>query len=180
MRRMRYALHWKSTIFTLKTSKLTWMKQREVRKTFDWISVNCVAGMQLRSKAAVLAFVSRTIFYFYRFVVIGSMERCCLCDMPLLTRQFYVFPCQHSFHADCLVDRVDIMVYLAYSDFCPFYLTSHDRRLQNTSTLARFDVYWTCKNSYQKNSALNTVNSSHLGSIQQLTSSYMLLETSRA
>ncbi|KAM3584072.1 tethering complex subunit [Umbelopsis sp. WA50703] len=41
-----------------------------------------------------------------RFVVIGSMERCCLCDMPLLTRQFYVFPCQHSFHADCLVDRI--------------------------------------------------------------------------
>ncbi|GAB5585428.1 tethering complex subunit [Umbelopsis nana] len=41
-----------------------------------------------------------------RFAVIGSLEKCCLCDLPLLTRQFYVFPCQHSFHADCLVDRI--------------------------------------------------------------------------
>ncbi|KAG2188073.1 hypothetical protein INT44_000824 [Umbelopsis vinacea] len=41
-----------------------------------------------------------------RFAIIGSLEKCNICDLPLLTRQFYVFPCQHSFHADCLVDRI--------------------------------------------------------------------------
>lgn len=31
---------------------------------------------------------------------------CCLCEYPLLTRQFYVFPCNHEYHADCLRNRV--------------------------------------------------------------------------
>ncbi|OJA16138.1 hypothetical protein AZE42_00083 [Rhizopogon vesiculosus] len=38
-----------------------------------------------------------------RFVTIDSGERCSVCSQPLLTRQFYVFPCQHTFHADCLI-----------------------------------------------------------------------------
>jgi len=38
-----------------------------------------------------------------RFVTIDAGERCSSCGNALLTRQFYVFPCQHTFHADCLV-----------------------------------------------------------------------------
>jgi hypothetical protein len=38
-----------------------------------------------------------------RFVTIDAGERCSVCSQPLLTRQFYVFPCQHTFHADCLI-----------------------------------------------------------------------------
>ncbi|TFY65613.1 hypothetical protein EVG20_g5479 [Dentipellis fragilis] len=38
-----------------------------------------------------------------RFVTIDAGEKCSVCSQPLLTRQFYVFPCQHSFHADCLI-----------------------------------------------------------------------------
>lgn len=38
-----------------------------------------------------------------RFVTIDAGERCSVCLQPLLTRQFYVFPCQHTFHADCLI-----------------------------------------------------------------------------
>jgi len=38
-----------------------------------------------------------------RFSIVASTERCTVCDYPLLTRQFYIFPCQHSFHADCLI-----------------------------------------------------------------------------
>ena len=41
-----------------------------------------------------------------RFVVIDSGERCTVCSFPLLSRQFYVFPCQHSFHVDCLIGLV--------------------------------------------------------------------------
>ena len=45
-----------------------------------------------------------------RFVVIDSGERCSVCGTSLLTRQFYVFPCQHTLHADCLIGLVSKMV----------------------------------------------------------------------
>ncbi|KAL6310046.1 Pep3/Vps18/deep orange family-domain-containing protein [Sparassis latifolia] len=38
-----------------------------------------------------------------RFVTIDATEKCSVCGFPLLARQFYVFPCQHTFHADCLI-----------------------------------------------------------------------------
>ncbi|KAH8918945.1 hypothetical protein BT69DRAFT_1267230 [Atractiella rhizophila] len=41
-----------------------------------------------------------------RFVVLDEGEKCSSCGKGLLTRQFYVFPCQHGFHADCLVEEV--------------------------------------------------------------------------
>jgi hypothetical protein len=41
-----------------------------------------------------------------RFVVVDAAEKCASCGQPLLTRQFYVFPCQHAFHADCLINEV--------------------------------------------------------------------------
>ncbi|KAF7724526.1 hypothetical protein EC973_000903 [Apophysomyces ossiformis] len=40
-----------------------------------------------------------------RFAVVKAIEKCCICNFPLLTRQFYVFPCQHAFHADCLLNK---------------------------------------------------------------------------
>ncbi|GAA5878842.1 hypothetical protein JCM1840_000732 [Sporobolomyces johnsonii] len=41
-----------------------------------------------------------------RFVVVDANEKCGSCGQQLLTRQFYVFPCQHAFHADCLIKEV--------------------------------------------------------------------------
>lgn len=41
-----------------------------------------------------------------RFITIDAGEKCTVCSYPLLTRQFYVFPCQHTFHADCLIGLV--------------------------------------------------------------------------
>ncbi|KAI0286980.1 Pep3/Vps18/deep orange family-domain-containing protein [Russula aff. rugulosa BPL654] len=38
-----------------------------------------------------------------RFITVDAGERCSVCSIPILTRQFYVFPCHHAFHADCLV-----------------------------------------------------------------------------
>lgn len=40
-----------------------------------------------------------------RFVVVDAAEKCALCRELLLTRQFYVFPCQHAFHGDCFIDE---------------------------------------------------------------------------
>ncbi|KAM0756677.1 hypothetical protein T439DRAFT_341664 [Meredithblackwellia eburnea MCA 4105] len=41
-----------------------------------------------------------------RFVTVDAKEKCGSCQLQLLTRQFYVFPCQHAFHADCLINEV--------------------------------------------------------------------------
>ncbi|KJA29290.1 hypothetical protein HYPSUDRAFT_32690 [Hypholoma sublateritium FD-334 SS-4] len=38
-----------------------------------------------------------------RFITIDANEQCSHCSNLLLTRQFYVFPCHHTFHADCLI-----------------------------------------------------------------------------
>jgi tetratricopeptide (TPR) repeat protein len=41
-----------------------------------------------------------------RYAIVEPGERCYICRLPLLARQFFVFPCQHAFHADCLGKRV--------------------------------------------------------------------------
>ena len=38
-----------------------------------------------------------------RFTTLDSVDTCCYCELPLFTRQFYIFPCQHTFHVDCLI-----------------------------------------------------------------------------
>ncbi|KAF2841545.1 hypothetical protein M501DRAFT_928930 [Patellaria atrata CBS 101060] len=37
-----------------------------------------------------------------RYAIVEPGERCYVCRLPLLARQFFVFPCQHAFHSDCL------------------------------------------------------------------------------
>jgi len=41
-----------------------------------------------------------------RYAIVEPGEKCYVCSLPLLSRQFYVFPCQHAFHSDCLGRRV--------------------------------------------------------------------------
>lgn len=41
-----------------------------------------------------------------RFITIDSKAVCSKCEQMVLSRQFYVFPCHHSFHADCLIEMV--------------------------------------------------------------------------
>lgn len=41
-----------------------------------------------------------------RYAIVEPGERCQICRLPLLARMFYVFPCQHGFHGDCLAERV--------------------------------------------------------------------------
>jgi hypothetical protein len=39
-----------------------------------------------------------------KHTIIPVNELCRICKKTLLTRQFYIFPCQHLFHADCLLN----------------------------------------------------------------------------
>ena len=42
-----------------------------------------------------------------RYAVVMPGERCRVCLLPLLSRQFFVFPsCQHGFHSDCRGQKV--------------------------------------------------------------------------
>ena len=42
----------------------------------------------------------------HRYAIVESGEKCYDCNLPLLSRQFFVFPCQHAFHSDCLGKKV--------------------------------------------------------------------------
>lgn len=42
----------------------------------------------------------------HRYAIVEPGERCWICTLPVLSRQFFVFPCQHAFHSDCLGKRV--------------------------------------------------------------------------
>ncbi|RKF71697.1 Vacuolar protein sorting-associated protein 18-like protein [Golovinomyces cichoracearum] len=41
-----------------------------------------------------------------RYAIVEPGEKCYTCGLPLLSRQFYVFPCQHAFHSDCLGKKI--------------------------------------------------------------------------
>uniref|UniRef100_H2ZFS1 Vacuolar protein sorting-associated protein 18 homolog n=1 Tax=Ciona savignyi TaxID=51511 RepID=H2ZFS1_CIOSA len=41
-----------------------------------------------------------------RHLVVGGTDRCFSCQKLLLTRGFYLFPCEHAFHNDCLWGEV--------------------------------------------------------------------------
>lgn len=41
-----------------------------------------------------------------RYAIVEPGERCYACQYPLLSRQFFVFPCQHAFHSDCLSTQI--------------------------------------------------------------------------
>ncbi|KXJ94701.1 Pep3/Vps18/deep orange family-domain-containing protein [Microdochium bolleyi] len=42
----------------------------------------------------------------HRYAIVEPGEKCYVCSLPLLSRQFFVFPCQHAFHSDCLGKEV--------------------------------------------------------------------------
>lgn len=41
-----------------------------------------------------------------RSVVIDGQEPCSICDVYLLVKPFFLFPCGHKFHTDCLESGV--------------------------------------------------------------------------
>jgi len=42
----------------------------------------------------------------HRSAVVRSQDKCSACGYPLMMRAFYLFPCSHKFHSDCLVTEL--------------------------------------------------------------------------
>ncbi|XP_076258770.1 vacuolar protein sorting-associated protein 18 dor isoform X1 [Rhynchophorus ferrugineus] len=40
------------------------------------------------------------------YMVINSYDKCEICDVTLMIRPFYTFPCHHKFHSDCLLSEL--------------------------------------------------------------------------
>ena len=41
-----------------------------------------------------------------KFSFVEASDKCSSCGFPLMTRAFYLFPCMHRFHSDCLIAEV--------------------------------------------------------------------------
>ncbi|CAH1786190.1 unnamed protein product [Owenia fusiformis] len=41
-----------------------------------------------------------------KYAFVKGQDKCSSCNFPLMTRNFYLFPCMHRFHTDCLVAEV--------------------------------------------------------------------------
>jgi hypothetical protein len=41
-----------------------------------------------------------------RSVVVGAQDKCTHCGTFLLLKPFFLFPCSHKFHADCLEKKL--------------------------------------------------------------------------
>jgi uncharacterized protein YxjI len=74
-----------------------------------------------------------------RFITIDANELCSRCRSLLLTRQFYVFPCHHTFHADCLISLVSSML----SQMAPSKLMISTGKGIFTSVCTKKDCHFT-------------------------------------
>jgi len=41
-----------------------------------------------------------------KYSFVKAQDKCASCGFPLMTRGFYLFPCGHAFHNDCLIREV--------------------------------------------------------------------------
>jgi hypothetical protein len=45
-----------------------------------------------------------------RYAFVKARDECSICDLQLLMRPFYLFPCGHRFHSDCLLTELNPML----------------------------------------------------------------------
>lgn len=44
--------------------------------------------------------------YRNKCAMIGAEDTCAICNLTLMVRPFYYFPCSHKFHSDCLIAEI--------------------------------------------------------------------------
>ncbi|PRT53043.1 Vacuolar protein sorting-associated protein 18 [Wickerhamiella sorbophila] len=71
---------------------------RELKKINEEMTQSLLAGRNMQSQSDDLK---------KRYVLVEQGEDCQTCHFSLLTRKFYVFPCQHGFHFDCLIKELE-------------------------------------------------------------------------
>lgn len=57
-------------------------------------------------------------------MTVNTNDQCSKCRFRLMSRRFYIFPCSHKFHADCL-----------YMTSLPFLLPSKQKRIDELQKL---------------------------------------------
>lgn len=45
-----------------------------------------------------------------RYTFVRNTDNCDVCEMTLMVRPFYMFPCRHRFHTDCLLKEMNPML----------------------------------------------------------------------
>lgn len=66
---------------------------------------------------------------------ISSLDKCEICDVTLLIRQFYLFPCHHKFHSDCLLTELSPFLGPAKKN----RLAELEKQLKTSNTPANLD-----------------------------------------
>ncbi|XP_066154663.1 vacuolar protein sorting-associated protein 18 homolog isoform X1 [Euwallacea fornicatus] len=67
---------------------------------------------------------------------INSLDKCEVCNMTLMVRPFYFFPCSHMFHSDCLLAELDSSLGLVKKS----RLTELESQLQSLSLHSNLDA----------------------------------------
>ncbi|EFA08901.1 Vacuolar protein sorting-associated protein 18 homolog-like Protein [Tribolium castaneum] len=70
-----------------------------------------------------------------RYTFISSEENCEICNGKLMVRPFYMFPCQHKFHTDCLMNELNPLLGPAKKN----KLADLERQLKILNTQANVD-----------------------------------------
>lgn len=86
-----------------------------------------------------------------RAIIIDGQEQCSICDVFLLVKPFFMFPCGHKFHTDCLETGIAeylckfFKIIIAMSKlnyfFFQFYSSSREKSSQRIKISIADDKY---------------------------------------
>ena len=78
--------------------------------TYHWPFINFFYQLRYQEYwRAVSSTILFSLAFYFRYSIVPAQEKCSICSYPLLTRGFYVFPCHHAFHCDCVKNEVRLL-----------------------------------------------------------------------
>ncbi|ODQ66810.1 hypothetical protein NADFUDRAFT_33585 [Nadsonia fulvescens var. elongata DSM 6958] len=83
------------------------VKEEVCRSLEDYSNLISSIQYDIQESVSVASSLKSEISKFQkRYALVEPGESCSICMYPLLTRKFYVFPCQHAFHTDCITETL--------------------------------------------------------------------------